>query len=125
MKLVTSADAAQRSPNSDNAPIISVFFGAEGDSADIGVLRIKVPGNRGGMPPHRHNGSDIVITPLVGSVVIAKEGESIEVKVGDSLQILRDEAVSLTNPNVEDAEILVSAGPADFVRHGVLNMPEA
>lgn len=125
MKLVTARETARRSPGSDNSPTISVYFGAEGDSPDVGVLRIKIPAHGGGMPPHRHNGSDVVIVPLVGSVVISKDEESIEVKVGDAIQILRDEAVSLSNPGSEVAEVLVAAGPADFVRNGVLQMPEA
>lgn len=125
MKLVTRADTDTRSPQRENAPTISVYFGAEGDSDAIGLIRIQVPPHGGGMPPHRHNGSDIVIAPIIGSVVIATAAETLEVKVGDAIQILRDESVSLSNPGSEPAEVLVAAGPADFIRQGVLAMPEA
>ena len=125
MKLVTAQEVSKRRPNKENGPTISVYFGGEGDSADIGVIKITVPPSGGGMAPHKHNGSDIVISPLSGSVVIAKEDESLEVKVGDSILILRDELVSLSNNNAEEAVVLVSAGPADFISKGVLSMPEA
>lgn len=124
MKFIKAEDTQQRHPDSDTAPYISVYFGDEGDSPDIGFLHIRVPGN-GGMPAHKHNGSDIVITAIKGSVVITKGEESHEVTPGTAIQILRDEAVSLSNPNAEDAEIFVAAGPADFVRDGVLKMPKA
>lgn len=125
MKFVKAEDVQQRHPDSDTAPYISVYFGDEGDSPDVGFLHIKVPGKGGGMSAHKHNGSDIVITAIKGSVVITKGEESHEVIPGTAIQILRDEAVNLSNPNVEDAEIFVAAGPADFVRDGVLNMPGA
>lgn len=125
MKFIKAEDTQQRHPNADTAPYISVYFGGEGDSPDVGFLHIRVPGNGGGMPAHKHNGSDIVITAIKGSVVITREEESHEVTPGTAIQILRDEAVSLSNPNEEDAEIFVAAGPADFVREGVLKMPAA
>ncbi|MCW2133202.1 hypothetical protein B0G38_002377 [Arthrobacter sp. VKM Ac-2550] len=36
-------------------------------------------------------------------------------EVGSSALVLKDEEVSLTNPGEEPAEVIVSAGPADFV----------
>ena len=67
------------------------------------------------MAPHKHNGSDVILTPVTGRVRIHKGEESAEVGVGDSVLIGKDEAVSLTNPDDTTAQLIVAAGPADFI----------
>ena len=42
--------------------------------------------------------------------------EQIDVYPGDAAFIDKDEAVSLTNPGSQDAQVFVAAGPASFVR---------
>lgn len=123
MKLVKKADAAVRSPGTSNTPTVSVYVGGPDDPQDVGVVRVSIPAGAG-MPPHKHNGSDVIVSPIVGYVVIAKGEESIEVRVGDSALVTRDEEVSLTNPTDEVAEVIVSAGPANFIS-GILSWPEA
>ena len=125
MKLVTAQGTDNRRARGDIAPTISIYFGGgDGDSDTIGVARISVPA-KGAMPPHKHGGSDIVITTCSGSVVIGKEDEQLEVKEGDSVMIFQDEAVSLENPNDTEAVLIVSAGPANFISKNVKAMPEA
>ncbi|NLG21389.1 MAG: cupin domain-containing protein [Actinomycetales bacterium] len=125
MQLCTAGDALLRQPPSPNSPTVAVFFGGtEMDSHDVGVVRVSVPPG-GGMPPHRHSGSDVILVPTAGSVTITKEGgQRIEVSVGDAALIGRNEAVALDNPGADVAVIIVAAGPADFVA-GIRNWPEA
>lgn len=124
MKLVKSSETVKRSPRPENAPTVSVYFGGEGDSPDLGFVHIRVPPG-GGMQEHRHNGSDIVLLVVRNSVVIGKGEESATVEEGDAILILRDEAVTLANPNDTDSEVYVAAGPATFVSDGVMNFPPA
>lgn len=122
MELVRRAAAALRQPPAPDAPTVEVFFGGTADGPDVGLVRVHVPAGSG-MPAHRHNGSDVILSPVVGSVRISKGEESIDVHVGDSALIRRDEAVALTNPGDTAAEVIVAAGPADFVT-GILAWPE-
>lgn len=125
MQLRTAADALLRRPPAPNSPTVTVYFGGtEDESQDVGVVRVSVPAG-GGMPPHKHSGSDVILVPTRGRVVITKEGgQEIEVTVGDAALIGRDEAVALANPDDQVAEVIVAAGPADFVA-GIRNWPEA
>lgn len=66
------------------------------------------------MTAHRHNGSDVILTPTE---------ESIEVHAGDSAPVHKNEEVSLTNPGSQTVEIIVAAGPAHFVA-GIRRWPE-
>lgn len=115
MKLTKHEDGLVRKPPRPNSPTVTVIYGGEEGGPDVGLVRIVVPGGGGGMPPHRHNGSDIILTPLKGMVHIQKDDEKIEVGVGDLALVTKDELVSLTNSGDEPAELLVAAGPADFV----------
>ena len=115
MKLRTAADAAVRKPPLPDSPVISVFFGGPDDPGDLGLLKVAVPAGAG-MPPHRHHGSDVILIPVVGFVRIVKGEEKIDVYPGDAAFIDKDEAVSLTNPGTQDAQLFVAAGPASFVR---------
>jgi mannose-6-phosphate isomerase-like protein (cupin superfamily) len=67
------------------------------------------------MPAHKHHGSDVILTPIAGFVRIGKDGETIDVHVGDAALVGKDEAVSLTNPGSEPARLLVATGPSSFV----------
>lgn len=115
MKLRTAADAAVRRPPLPDSPVISVFFGGAEESGDLGLIKVAVPAGAG-MPPHRHHGSDVILVPVAGYVRITKGSESIDVYPGDAAFIDKDEAVSLTNPGRQEAQLFVAAGPASFVR---------
>src|SRR5699024_395756 len=115
MKLRTAADATVRLPPVTDSAVISVFFGDADDPGDLGLLEVAVPAGAG-MPPHRHHGSDVILIPVAGFVRIVKGEEQIDVYPGDAAFIDKDEAVSLTNPGSQDAQVFVAAGPASFVR---------
>ncbi len=122
MQLRTEADGLVRKPASPNSPVVTVLFGGEEGGPDVGLVRVVVPAGAA-MPTHKHNGSDVILTPVEGFVRIVKGDESIDVHVGDSALVLKDEAVSLSNPGDETAHLLVAAGPADFIA-GVRSWPE-
>ncbi len=123
MKLVKQGEALLRRPPVPNAPTVSVFFGGADEAGrDVGLVRVRVPAGSG-MAAHRHNGSDVILTPAVGMVRISKGEESVEVYVGDSVLIGKDEEVSLSNPGDSAAEVIVAAGPTDFVA-GIREWPE-
>lgn len=122
MQLRKEAEALVRKPPAPNSPVVTVFFGGEEGGPDVGLVRVQVPAGAG-MSAHRHNGSDVILAPVVGWVRISKGEEAIDVHVGDSALVLKDEAVSLTNPGSETAHVIVAAGPADFVA-GIREWPE-
>lgn len=111
--LVTNANAPTHSANSPHSPLVTVLFGGE-DSVDVGMVRIEVPAGAK-MPAHRHNGSDVILTPLSGAVLITKDETTVDLGAGDALLILKDETVALSNPHQEPAELIVAAGPATFI----------
>lgn len=113
MKLITNSDAPIVSADFPNTPSVSVLFGEE-SSPDVGMVRVTVPSGVG-MPPHRHSGSDVILTLMSGAVRISKDEEVVDVEVGHTLLILKDEVVALDNPHEHPAEVLVAAGPAAFV----------
>lgn len=116
MDLVKNGEGLLRRPPVENGPTVTVLFGGEPEGPEVGVVKVNVPPG-GGMPEHVHGGSDVVLMPVVGTVVIAKGSgeESVTVEVGDAALVRRDEAVSLRNPGTEAAEVVVAAGPANFV----------
>lgn len=114
MRLRKAADGLVRKPPMPNGPTVTVCFGDDVESPDVGLVRVEVPVGAG-MPAHRHSGSDVILAPVTGWVLIQGGDESIEVHVGDSALIHKDEEVSLTNPGTETAHVLVAAGPAEFV----------
>lgn len=123
MQLRTAAEALVRRAPAPNSPTVSVYFGGDQDSADIGLVRVSVSAGSG-MAPHRHYGSDVILVPTAGQVVITREGgQEIEVAVGDAALIGRDESVALTNPGSQEAQLIVAAGPADFVT-GIRSWPD-
>lgn len=122
MELRTTDNTSRRRPPGENTPTATVVFGGEEGGPDVGLVRVRVPAG-GGMPPHRHAGSDVIVTPVAGRVIISDGETSVDVEVGASALVLKDEEVSLTNPGDEAAEIIVSAGPADFVA-GIRQWPE-
>lgn len=121
MKLVTHAEGALRKPPAPNSPTVTVIFDGTHHSTDVGLVKVSVPGGAM-MAAHKHSGSDVILTPIIGMVRIAKGEEIIDVHVGDSALVLKDEAVSLSNPDDSPAEVLVAAGPANFVT-GILDWP--
>lgn len=122
MELRTAEDALRRRAPGENTPTVTVVFGGEEDGPDVGLVRVSVPAGAG-MPAHRHGGSDVIVTPVAGRVAISDGETSVDVGVGASALVRKDEEVSLTNPGDEPAEIIVSAGPADFVA-GIRRWPE-
>lgn len=100
-----------------------MYFGGEENGPDVGLVRVQVPAG-GAMPAHRHKGSDVILAPITGRVRISKGEESIEVNAGDCALVRKDEEVSLINPGNETAQVIVAAGPADFVA-GIREWPEA
>jgi len=120
MYLRKAAEGLLRKPPQPDSPTVTVFFAGD-ESPDLGMVEVAVPPGAG-MPPHQHGGSDVVLVPISGHVLIAKDSEEIEVHVGDAALITRDEKVSLTNPGDEPARLIVAAGPANFVA-GVREWP--
>ena len=114
MELVKYGEGALRQPPVPNAPTVEVVFGGLEGGPDVGLVRVRIPAGSG-MSAHRHSGSDVILTPIAGLVHISKGDESIEVHVGDSALIGKDEEVALTNPGSSAAEVIVAAGPASFV----------
>ncbi|MEM9135429.1 MAG: cupin domain-containing protein [Actinomycetota bacterium] len=122
MKLRQRGDGARRRPPIAGGPTVEILFGDEG--AEVGLARVTVPPG-GGMPEHDHGGSDVVLAPQIGSVeVTASDGTVTTVSAGDVALIERDERVALTNPGSADAELLVAAGPPDFLAT-ILRWPAA
>lgn len=122
MHLRTAREGLVRQAPAPHSPTVTVFFGGDEDGTDVGLVAVTVPPGAG-MPPHKHGGSDVILTPTSGRVRITKGEESIEVGVGDAALITKDEAVALTNPGDEEARVIVAAGPADFVA-GIRAWPE-
>ncbi len=121
MELVKQGEGLVRRPPVPNAPTVTVIAGGEEGGPDVGLVRVHLPAGAG-MPAHRHNGSDVILTPIAGTVRIAKGADFVDVNVGDSAVIRKDEAVSLTNLGSQDAEVIVAAGPADFIT-GIRSWP--
>lgn len=122
MHRVQQSEGLVRKPPLPNSPTVTVMIGGEDGGPDVGLVRVHVPVGAD-MPPHRHYGSDVIVTPTAGMVRIVKGEESIDVRTGDSALVLKDEEVSLSNPGSEAAEIIVVAGPASFVA-GIREWPE-
>ncbi len=114
MQFIASGAAPVHSANLPNSPEVTVLFGCNDDSDEVGMVRVSVPPGAG-MPPHRHHGSDVILTPVTGGVRVSKDETTFDVGVGDTLFIDKDEAVALTNPHDETADLIVAAGPAAFV----------
>ena len=122
MQLRTAAEAPVHRAPGAHSPTVSVYFGGDQDSEDIGLVRVSVPAGAG-MTPHQHYGSDVILVPTAGQVIITREGgQEIEVTVGDAALIGRDESVALTNPGPQEAQLVVAAGPTDFVT-GIRSWP--
>lgn len=113
MQLMTNHNAPVHSAHFPDSPEVTILFG-EADSVDIGMATVRIPAGAG-MPPHRHNGSDVILTPLSGAVQVTKGDQVIDVRPGDALLILKDESVALANPHDDPAELIVAAGPASFL----------
>ncbi|GAA5227894.1 cupin domain-containing protein [Paeniglutamicibacter antarcticus] len=122
MELIKHDEGLLRQPPMPNAPTVTVLIGGVEGGPDVGLVRVQVPPGAG-MAAHRHQGSDVILTPTSGMVRITKGAESVDVNVGDSVLVGKDEAVALTNPGSEPADLLVAAGPANFVA-GIRNWPE-
>ncbi len=114
MELIKQQERLLRQPPVPNAPTVEVVLGGVQGGPDIGLVRVHVPAGAG-MAAHRHNGSDVILTPIAGMVRISKGEDSVEVHVGDSVLVSKEEEVSLMNPGSSAAEVIVAAGPADFV----------
>lgn len=113
MELVTHDQGSRHQPG-PGAPTVTVVFGGSEQGPDVGIARVRIPAGTG-MPAHRHSGSDVILTTMTGMVRISKDDQRVEVHPGDSVLITKDESVALTNPGDSPAEVLVAAGPADFI----------
>lgn len=122
MELIRQTEGLVRKPAAPNSPTVTVVFGGEEGGPDVGLVRVHVPPGAG-MGAHRHGGSDVILTPTTGMVVIRKGQDSIEVQTGDSALVRKDEEVSLTNPGSQEAQVIVAAGPPGFVA-GIRGWPE-
>lgn len=114
MELIRAADAIVKRPPGPNVPTVTVLFGGDDDGPDVGVVRVTVPVGAS-MPAHDHGGSDVVLSPVTGTVEITGDGRSITVGVGDSALIRKEEKVALRNAGDVVAEVIVAAGPTAFV----------
>lgn len=122
MELRQQGEGLLRKPPVAGGPTVTVLFGGEPDGPDVGVVRVEVPPGSA-MPEHRHGGSDVVLLPIVGTVVIVKGAESLAAHPGDAALVRKEEAVSLRNPGTEAAQVVVAAGPPGFVT-GIRQWPE-
>ena len=122
MELCTQSAGLVRKPPVPNGPTITVVFGGDENGPDVGLVRVHVPAGAS-MPAHSHSGSDVILTPVTGDVRISNTEESIDVHTGDSLLVRKDEKVSLTNPGHSEAQVIVAAGPPNFVA-GIREWPE-
>lgn len=95
MQLMTNDNAPVHCAHYPDSRAVTVLFG-EDDSANIGMATVSIPA-RAGMPPHRHNVSDVILTPISGAVQVRKNDEVIDIRPEDALLILKDETVALAN----------------------------
>lgn len=122
MEVVRSGEGLVRRPPAPNPPTINVIFGGEEGGPDVGLAYVTVPSGAV-FPPHKHNGSDVIISPTLGTMILQGDsGQSVEVSAGDHVLIRKEEKVGLSNLTDEDAAFIVSAGPADFIA-GIRNFP--
>lgn len=122
MKFLKQSEGSFRQSPAPNGPTVEVLFGGDGDTTDIGVIRITVPVGAA-MPAHTHGGSDIVLMPQAGSVELTTDDASFDVQTGDAIFVDKNEAVALRNSGTTVAQLIVAAGPANFIA-GVLQWPE-
>ena len=97
----------------EKTPTISVVFGNKEESSDIGVVRVSIPAGSE-MPPHKHGGSDIILSPLDGDLEIYDESESHVLSPGDSILVTKEERVGVRNHSDATVNAIVAAGPANF-----------
>lgn len=114
MELIKAGEATRKRPPTPNAPTVEVLFGGDDGGPDVGVVRVSVPVGAA-MPEHDHGGSDVVLSPVAGSIEITGGGESISVGVGDTALVRKQEKVSLRNAGNVVAEVIVAAAPPAFV----------
>lgn len=100
-------------PPAPDAPTVEILFGAE-DGAELGVIRVEVPPGSG-MPEHGHGGSDVIVMPTTGSIIMSQGDTSTVVEPGDAMLVPKDETVALRNPNDVSVQVLVAAAPTTFI----------
>ncbi|PKV99918.1 mannose-6-phosphate isomerase-like protein (cupin superfamily) [Amycolatopsis echigonensis] len=105
-----------------NAPTVTVFFGGEEGGPDVGLVRVRIPVGTS-LPHHTHGGSDVILAPIAGLIRISTDDESIDAHPGDSVLVRKDDEVSLANPGEVEAQVIVAAGPPNFVG-GIRQWPE-
>jgi len=122
MELCRGSQGLVRKPPAPDGPTVTVVFGGEEGGPDVGLVRVHVPVG-GGMPAHSHGGSDVILTTVTGQVRLTADGVSVDVDPGDSILVRKDETVSLTNPGDVPAQVVVAAGPTNFLAD-IRRLPE-
>lgn len=106
----------RKRPPIQNAPVVELLLGENGD-LPTAVASITIPPG-GGMPEHDHGGSLTVITPISGSarLIDAAAGDQvIELEPGTVATIPVGHRVAVENPGEEDARLIATFTPPDFV----------
>lgn len=120
MKLAQHGMGQRRKPPAPDAPTVEILFGAD-EGANLGVIRVEVPAGAG-MPEHGHGGSDVIVMPTTGSIVMSQGDNEVAVNPGDAVLVPKDETVALRNPGNEVVHVLVAASPTNFLEN-VANWP--
>lgn len=107
----------RKSPPIQNAPVVELLLGADGELASA-VASVTIPPG-GGMPAHDHGGSLTVITPIEGSARLIDSdagGGAIELAPGTVTAIPVGHRVAIENPGESEARLIATFTPPDFVR---------
>ena len=116
IETVTVGSRESRRAPIQNGPVVEVLLGADGELASAVASITIAPG--GGMPEHDHGGSLAVITPISGSarLVDANADQVIELKPGTVTAIPVGQRVSVENPGAEEARLIATFTPPDFIQ---------
>ncbi len=83
MEPVRQGEGLVHGPPIPNGPTVTVVVGSEAGAPDVGPVRLP-HSRRGEVPAHRHNGSDVILTPTAGMMSISNRADAIDVHVVDS-----------------------------------------
>lgn len=99
-----------------NGPVVEVLLGADCELASAVASITIAPG--GGMPEHDHGDSLTVITAIEGSaqLIDSDAGQVIELRPGSVTAIPVGHRVSVENPGRDEARLIATFTPPDFVQ---------